>query len=214
MARIETYARLRPAFSTVDLIEIKDDKLMVTVPAEEGLVLNNATSQYGFVFGHIFDQTATQEEVFDLAARKIVLKCLDGFNGTLFAYGQTGSGKTHTMEGGSATFEERGIIPRSVALLFSEIANRTEEEISVELSYLEIYNDIGYDLLNPASGISVHSIVQLPRVMMSEDVQNGRFVPKNLTSHSVESEEDALALLFEGGSNRKIAETPMYSALI
>ena len=43
---------------------------------------------------------------------------LDGYNVCIFAYGQTGSGKTYTMEGGAET-ESEGMIPRSVALVFS-----------------------------------------------------------------------------------------------
>lgn len=48
--------------------------------------------------------------------------CLRGFSGAIFAYGQTNSGKTWTVTGGES-FEERGIAPRAIGLLFREIRN-------------------------------------------------------------------------------------------
>lgn len=48
--------------------------------------------------------------------------CLRGFSGTIFAYGQTNSGKTWTVTGGES-FEERGMAPRAIGLLFREIRN-------------------------------------------------------------------------------------------
>lgn len=73
---------------------------------------------------------------------------LDGYNGTVFAYGQTGSGKTFTMSGGGPSWEERGIIPRVFTHLFQEIEKRKEViQYSIYASYLEIYNECGYDLL-------------------------------------------------------------------
>ena len=49
--------------------------------------------------GCLFSERATQEEVYESAARHIIDDVLEGYNGTIFAYGQTSSGKTHTMEG-------------------------------------------------------------------------------------------------------------------
>lgn len=57
----------------------------------------------------------------------------------LIAYGQTGSGKTHTLTG---TAIEKGLIPLAVK-------NILDQNISIELSVLEIYNDQIHDLLHP-----------------------------------------------------------------
>ena len=50
-----------------------------------------------FQFSHVFDQAASQEDVFEHAGRCVVETTLRGFNSTVMAYGQTGSGKTHTV---------------------------------------------------------------------------------------------------------------------
>lgn len=59
-------------------------------------------------------------------AHRIVLSALDGINGTVFAYGQTGSGKTFTMTGGAQRYVDRGIIPRSIGLIYSELGKRSD----------------------------------------------------------------------------------------
>lgn len=41
---------------------------------------------------YVFDEGASNQEVFDRMARDIVHACMQGFNGTIFAYGQTSSG--------------------------------------------------------------------------------------------------------------------------
>ena len=77
-----------------------------------------------------------------------VCSALEGYNSTLFAYGQTGSGKTWTMTGGSVHYKDRGVIPRAISHIFEEIANRPEVEFNLYVSYMEIYNNQPYDLLD------------------------------------------------------------------
>lgn len=47
---------------------------------------------HSFVFDHVYDQKATQREVYDTTARAVVDSALQGYNATIFAYGQTGTG--------------------------------------------------------------------------------------------------------------------------
>jgi kinesin family member 22 len=57
----------------------------------------------------------------------------------------TGAGKTHTMQG---TTDAPGIIPR-VANRIMELAETIQKPTEVFVSYLEIYNERVYDLLEP-----------------------------------------------------------------
>ncbi len=79
----------------------------------------------------------------------------------------------------------------------------------MNISYLEIYNNDGYDLLdeNHAS----KSLYDLPKVQMFENGEE-QFVLKNLSVHRAENEEDALNLLFIGDTNRVVSETPKNDA--
>lgn len=65
-------------------------------------------------------------QVFERVARPVIVSALDGFNGTIFAYGQTGSGKTFTMTGGGERYVDRGIIPRTIACVYTEAAKRAD----------------------------------------------------------------------------------------
>ncbi|KAK9868874.1 hypothetical protein WJX84_006396 [Apatococcus fuscideae] len=171
--------------------------------------VNNQRENYQFSFNGVLTADAKQEEVFERVARNVVLGTLEGFNGTIFAYGQTGSGKTFTVTGGPERYADRGIIPRSISVVFDEIAKRAEFNFLVHVSYLEIYNEVGYDLLDPDR--DVRSLEDLPRVHVMED-DDGAAHMRNLSSHRAASEEDALNLLFLGDTNRTISETPLNQA--
>jgi kinesin family protein 6/9 len=77
------------------------------------------------------------------------------------------------------------------------------------VSYLEIYNDSGYDLLDEDHGSK--SLFDLPKVQMFENGED-QYVLKNLSVHRAENEEDALNLLFIGDTNRVVSETPKNDA--
>jgi kinesin family protein 6/9 len=91
-------------------------------------------------------------------------------------------------------------------MIFGEFRNRTDVQLKAYVSYLELYNEAGYDLLDPSH--ETKALEDLPKVSMFED-ENGSFHFKNLSVHPADSEEDALNLLFTGDTNRAIAETPM-----
>ena len=40
---------------------------------------------------------------------------------------------------------------RSLSMIYKELEKRTTEDLSVHISYLELYQDVGYDLLNPGA---------------------------------------------------------------
>lgn len=168
-------------------------------------VLNNNKELFEFKFNGVFDQNATQDEVFDGIARQVVMNTMEGYNGTIFAYGQTGSGKTFTITGGPDKYEHRGLIPRSLDLLYKEIEARTDKQFVVRISYLEIYNGEGYDLLDP--GHESKQLSDLPKVTLHMD-ESGGISMRNIGEVQCNGMDDALNLLFVGDTNRIICETP------
>ncbi|CAG0905171.1 unnamed protein product, partial [Darwinula stevensoni] len=93
-----------------------------------------------YVYDKVVKPNATQEQVYNVAARTIVKDVLMGYNGTIFAYGQTSSGKTHTMEGVLGDLSMQGIIPRIVNDIFNHIYSMEEHlEFHIKVSYFEIY---------------------------------------------------------------------------
>ncbi|CAL1141379.1 unnamed protein product [Cladocopium goreaui] len=122
-----------------------------------------------FEFDRVFPPPTSQQEVFEDAGLANFLDAvLDGYHATVFAYGQTGSGKTHTMEGfvyqaaaqgkvpqvnPSRTAPERlGIVPRCIEGLFERMEQQSlqsDKSFTLRLSFLQIYNEKIFDLLNP-----------------------------------------------------------------
>lgn len=91
-------------------------------------------------------------------------------------------------------------------MLYNEARTRTDVQFKAYISYLELYNDQGYDLLDTAA--ETKALEDLPKVVMLED-EHGNFHLKNLSMRPAETEEEALNLLFLGDTNRAVAETPM-----
>ena len=165
MPRVRVYARLRPTSYRYEGIEVGADSLKIAVGLKETeRFAGPQYKEHNFKFQRVFDEGATQEEVYDEVVNHMVEKFLEGYNGTIFAYGQTASGKTYTIEGSARSYAERGIVPRTLSHIYSTLEQRAEEEnASIHISFMEIYQDTGYDLLNPgARGDSL--MVTLPKV--------------------------------------------------
>uniref|UniRef100_A0A674ISK9 Kinesin-like protein n=1 Tax=Terrapene triunguis TaxID=2587831 RepID=A0A674ISK9_9SAUR len=171
--------------------------------------VNNKRESYKFKFQKIFDQEAKQDAVFESIAKPVAECALAGYNGTIFAYGQTGSGKTFTITGGAERYSDRGIIPRTLSYIFQQLKKDSSKVYTTHVSYLEIYNECGYDLLDPRHEAS--RLEDLPKVTIMEDPDQNIHL-KNLSLQQATNEEEALNLLFLGDTNRMIAETPMNQA--
>lgn len=211
---IRTFLRIRPSRDPSGLFQTDDNdpsRLRFELPVElkAGEFVNNSLTRHDFKFCEILGPKATQEEVFTLIGRDAVMNVLDGYNSTIFAYGQTGSGKTFTVTGGAERYTDRGIIPRALSLLFSEFKKRSDAQYNCHVSYLEIYNEQGYDLLDPNH--ETMQLEDLQKVTLMED-ESGSIHLKNLSMHMSASEEEALNYLFIGDTNRAISETAMNKA--
>ncbi|KAJ0410001.1 hypothetical protein ATCC90586_009678 [Pythium insidiosum] len=179
-----------------------DRAVLVNAAQQTISVVTNAATGAGtcFHFDHVLAAAATQREVFAAAAQDIVDGVLAGYNGTVLAYGQTGAGKTFTMSGGKRSFEDRGIAARAVSSVFAHVQRDVEHAYVVRASYLEVYNESLFDLLGDAAGN--HGAAELA---IQENARGQTFV-RGLTRAVVRSEEAALDLLFQGETNRTIAE--------
>ncbi|KAL2565601.1 hypothetical protein AAZV13_19G116500 [Glycine max] len=117
---------------------------------------------------------------------------MEGINGTVFAYGVTSSGKTHTMHGDQRS---PGIIPLAVKDAFSIIQETPNREFLLRVSYLEIYNEVVNDLLNPAG----------QNLRIREDAQ-GTYV-EGIKEEVVLSPAHALSLIAAGEEHRHVGST-------
>ncbi|CAD7931766.1 unnamed protein product [Amoebophrya sp. A25] len=209
---IKVFLRLRPTSRAFVGFNQREDEDIVEFDLDRGdpnAFVNNSKAKHKFKFDGIFGMDATQEEVFKSVAVPVITDALSGVNGTIFAYGQTGSGKTYTITGGSEKYVDRGLIPRTISEIFDHIRKDGKSRHQCFISYLEIYNNFGYDLLSRDENAT--KLEELPKVSLRED-EDGNMHLKNLSVNVANTEEDALNLLFLGDTNRVVAETPMNDA--
>jgi hypothetical protein len=154
---------------------------------------------------------ATQEDVFEKCGKPAVENALRGYHNTIFAYGQTGSGKTHSMLGNDTN---EGIAPRLVRRLFARIAEeRTinpheRMQYTVELSFLEIYNEKVKDLLLKAQSKKANKSDEYSECRVRQHPEKGTFVEGLMRLH-IESEEQCLTAIKEGMEHRAVTSTLM-----
>jgi kinesin family protein 6/9 len=191
--------------------QLSKNNNLITIQIPDDLrrgYVNNLKKSYDFKFTDIFLPTTTQEEIFTKIGKNIINNSLEGYNNTVFCYGQTGSGKTYTMCG-SKNWKERGIIPRLLVELFKSIRSIKTYSYDIFISYLEIYNENAYDLLDKAHADA--DIEKWRKIIVYEDTYNNIML-KNLSMIKVENEQQALDLLITGNYVRHISSTQMNMA--
>jgi len=201
--KVKVVIRTRPTahFASKNIkIDTEAGSILITKPkSEDAGPINNQLESWKFQYDKIL-HNASQEDVFDNCARGVISSIVEGYNGTIMCYGQTGAGKTFTMNGSTANFKYRGIVPRTLSVLFSEIDSRFDQQVTVRVSYIEIYNELMFDLLSP---IPTHE--QSGNISIVEDA-TGNVKVKGLSMHVCTTEEEALNMLFEGETNRTICQ--------
>ncbi|KAH0572735.1 Kinesin-like protein [Spironucleus salmonicida] len=221
MSNIQVHCRIRPAGANPQMqgkreeahqlyqVDYNDNILQIKPPK---LVDNpNKKSQYNFQYSRIYDDQAKQEDIYDHLVKPLLPEFLKGINCTVFCYGQTGSGKTHTMTGGTASYKERGLMPRAIENLFNLISQDDTREYSVFCSYLQIMNDGGYDLLSQSGQSESRQLDDLEKVKLQED-GSGEMHVSGLSAHQTANIEAALNVLWNGDLNRIVTATSQNQA--
>ena len=148
---------------------------------------------YGF--DHVFPSTASQSEVYQATAARLIARVLDGYNATVFAYGATGAGKTHTMIG---TASQPGVMVQTMHDLFNGMRQRETGKYEVSVSYMEVYNEQIRDLLSPSPTAS-------PLQLREE--RDGSMSIAGLTSHTPSSAAEVFRMLERGNQRRTQSAT-------
>ncbi|XP_067147461.1 kinesin-like protein KIF15 isoform X2 [Apteryx mantelli] len=203
---IKVYVRVRPPSEGTALTD-GDQGLCLSVLSTNTIRLHSKPEPKIFTFDYVANMETTQESVFSSVAKSIVESCMNGYNGTIFAYGQTGSGKTFTMMGPSDsdnfTHSLRGVIPRSFEYLFFLIEREKEKagggkSFLCKCSFIEIYNEQIFDLLDSASA----------GLFLREHIKKGVFVD-GAVEQVLSSAAEAYQVLTMGWRNRRVASTSM-----
>ncbi|XP_032086883.1 kinesin-like protein KIF19 [Thamnophis elegans] len=197
-SRLQVALRIRPVNET-ELEEgasvvghrVGEQMVVLMDPTEdpEDILRANRSREKTFIFDMVFGPQATQEEVYLSTTKSLIEGVISGYNATIFAYGPTGAGKTHTMLG---TDSEPGIYIRTLHDLFQAIeATGDGQDYLVCMSYLEVYNEMIRDLLNPSTGY----------LELRED-SKGCIQIAGITEVSTTNAQDIMQLLTKGNKER------------
>lgn len=149
-----------------------------------------------FGFDKIFDENASQGDVYEATTKPLLDSVMDGYNATVFAYGATGCGKTHTITG---TPQQPGIIFLTMQELFERLAECANDKVTeISLSYLEIYNETIRDLLVPSTVKG--------GLMLREDAHQAVSV-SGLSSHHPKNVEEVMDMIMRGNELRTMSPT-------
>ena len=137
---------------------------------------------------------STNQQIYDGTVKDICLGCMKGHNVTVFAYGATGSGKTYTMVGSPS---DPGMMVLSLERVFRAREGLLgSEDVGLTCSYIEVYNEVVYDLLVPKSG----------PLELREDPKLGVCVA-GIKRHEVSTPNEIMGLLNAGNARRKTDST-------
>ncbi|KAL5048405.1 hypothetical protein BDW71DRAFT_21261 [Aspergillus fruticulosus] len=194
------------------IVQMKDSQTILTPPpgaedkSRKGGNKAAAEGPKTFAFDRSywsFDKKAPnyagQDNLFSDLGVPLLDNAFQGYNNCIFAYGQTGSGKSYSMMGYG---KEYGVIPRICQDMFERIRKIQEDKnltCTVEVSYLEIYNERVRDLLNPSNK---------GNLKVREHPSTGPYV-EDLAKLAVRSFEEIENLMDEGNKARTVAATNM-----
>eukprot|EP00435_Cladocopium_sp_Y103_P060391 s740_g22.t1 len=198
---VKVAVRVRPLSDK----EIREGGTECVEVTENSVTLVQENQQpHVFAFDHVFGVDSTQPQVFDMLGMPLLDKAFEGYNATIFAYGQTGSGKTHTMMADRKS-DDRGLIPRISDNLFQRVGSLSSEthKFLICCSFLEIYNEIVYDLLVPRGKNAPKTGLEI-----REGKGIGVYV-KDLQEIVVDSSDKVLKLIDQGFEHRATAATQM-----
>ncbi|KAF1373649.1 hypothetical protein PFLUV_G00241150 [Perca fluviatilis] len=177
--------------ATIVAHRVDDQMVVLKDPMEDpdDILRANRSREKTYMFDVAFDYSASQEEVYRATTKGLIEGLISGYNATVFAYGPTGCGKTYTMLG---TDKEPGIYVRTLNDLFRAIEETSDDMLySVSMSYLEIYNEMIRDLLNPSSGF----------LDLRED-SKGEIQVAGITEVSTINAQEIMELLMRGNKQR------------
>eukprot|EP01038_Epipyxis_sp_PR26KG_P012022 gene12022-16093_t len=189
---VRVFVRIRP----LNKREIAEKQTIGWNFNETSMLEDTLNGQRVYAYDHCFGPNGTNQETYDIVGKPVVLKAMEGYNGTVFTYGQTGSGKTWTMRGCET---DPGMMILCIRDIMEWVDNHPLIHYTLRVSYLEVYNEEINDLLDPAS--------KNLRIV-SEDAAKGAVIG-GLIEEVVKTPADFMAILQRGEASRSYASTNM-----
>lgn len=189
---IRVFVRTHPSSDSPGAITCEGKTIKILKPGDGKSVFKSQhPKSYEYEFDAVFGENSTQDEVYTNTCKDLIPRLFEGNNVTVFAYGSTGTGKTFTIMGDDSN---TGIIQLSISDLFAA-RQSYDKELVIKFSYIEVYNENIYDLLN-----NVDKSLELQE-------NNNQVNIQGLSLVTVDDEESVVQLITKGNKHRKIHMT-------
>ena len=219
---IQVIVRIRP--------NNQNESLSSSLKIIDNNIINLGTKSFNY--DYIANENSTQNEIFEVCAKKICDSSLEGYNGTIFAYGQTGTGKTYTLFGNKYSINSNNIIQHNNQSenYDIELGNNNENNINENFDLndesLGLLPRIIYYMFNNKKVTEskytfkisfleiyqeqIHDLLNPDqnKNLQIRDVGNNIFV-ENLRTFIFSSPEEGLKYLIQGAKLRHSAQTKM-----
>lgn len=213
---VKVAVNIRPLI-TPELLHGCTDCITV-VPGEPQVHIGSHAFTYDYVYGAAGSPSS---RVYDDCVAPLVDALFHGYNATVLAYGQTGSGKTYTM-GTNYTGEASngGIIPKVMESIYERVeAMRNSTEFLIRVSFIEIFKEEVFDLLDPNSTNSskveatfhLKSVVPGRVPIQIRETVNGGITLAGVTEPEAKTKEEMASFLSRGSLSRATGSTNMNS---
>ncbi|KAI3908442.1 hypothetical protein MKW92_012636, partial [Papaver armeniacum] len=176
---VRVYGRLRPCQDknqTIIQLIGEDGELVIADPSV------HTDGGHRFKFNKVYDQQATEEEVF-LDTQPVIRSVIDGYNVCIFTFGQSGWENTNTKTGlDASSTKDWGIHFEALNVLFQMSRNRRSSfSYKIDVQMVEIYNEQVRDLLQIVSDVLKFIRIGLAKQARGLTALNER----SIRSHSI-----------------------------
>ncbi|KAM3143195.1 hypothetical protein pb186bvf_004781 [Paramecium bursaria] len=195
-ARIVVAVRKRPlnrkelSRGDIDIVDVHHSQVIVKETRTK-VDLTKYVEEHQFNFDAAFDESVDNEQLYISVVRPIVEAAFNKAKVTCFAYGQTGSGKTYTMLGDGAGVA--GMYLLAAYDIFTLLNNEYYQNLSLSVSFYEIYCGKLYDLLNERS------------ILAAREDAKGNVQIVNLQERKINTVEQLMKVIEQGSASRVTA---------
>ncbi|KAJ1749616.1 hypothetical protein LPJ79_003600 [Coemansia sp. RSA 1821] len=166
-----------------DVVVTNSNRSLSVMEPKVKVDLTKYIEESRFKFDEVFDEQASNTQVYERTAKPLVDYIFSGGNATCFAYGQTGSGKTYTMMD-----THNGLYIKAAQDIFALLNRPENQHLQAFLVFYEIYLTNLFDLLNNR------------KKLFAREDSNQNVCIQGVREVLIQSPEDLLSV-FEYGNN-------------
>lgn len=130
-----------------DILETNSPDSLIVKEVRQKLDMTKYLEEHSFYFDAVFSENDSNTYIYNSIIKPLVYSAFEGTKVNCIAFGQTGSGKTFTMMG-NLDNSVQGLYYISAKEIFSIQEQMHPQNVTISVSFFEIYCGNAHDLLN------------------------------------------------------------------